>query len=57
MPANDGVTETLLIDNPTGFVVAALPEYTAPAGTTGFVGPKPTPKSSSMSPAFAATVW
>jgi hypothetical protein len=56
IPANVGVTVTLLIDNRTGFVVAAAPEKGLPAGTVGLVGPKPTPKSSRASPALAATV-
>src|SRR5947208_7907791 len=52
-PAKDGVTLTLLMVSVTGFVVAADPVNRAPAGTAGFVGPNPTPKSSTVSPALA----
>ena len=60
-PADEGVGphEGLALVGPTDLGIwwwssLFLPE--SPAGTTGLVGPNPTPKSSSVSPAFAATV-
>jgi hypothetical protein len=55
-PAKAGVTLTLLTRSLTGLVVGLWPENTCPVGTDWFVGPNPTPKCSTVSPAFAATV-
>ncbi len=52
MPAKEGATLTPFIKNRTGLsTVLYAPSGTAmPAGIAGIVGPKPTPKSSMVSP-------
>jgi hypothetical protein len=40
---------------PADTIAIAEPENACPDGTLGFVGPKPTPKRTTVSPAFAAT--
>jgi hypothetical protein len=51
IPEND-ITEILLMVSSTGLVVCAAPDNGAPAGTARFEGPKPTPNSSTTSPAW-----
>jgi hypothetical protein len=55
-PAKIGVTLVLLMLRVTGLLVDAAPAKSAPAETLGVVGPKPTPKRTTLSFAFAATV-
>src|SRR5215831_11927783 len=55
-PAKEGVTLTPFTSIWTRATTGAAPENDLPAGTTGVVAPRPTPKSSTMSPGFAATV-